>query len=1130
MNRKRPFDFASTAAVFIAFLCSTISIADPFHPQTQNPDPSIRIDVSPVGYQDLSAMARRSLAANLSLNFLDNDHVLFTFNPKRMFERLPDCPSTHEDRLVHAAVFEISTRRLVREAEWYLHDSRRYLWSFGQGRVLLRRLNSFYVVDSHLQERLLLNSPNEVLWTSVTPDSKQVILETAEESSAADTKSKRASKSRVRIEFLDAETLTMQRVIRAEKPVNLEATSSGFASVTPGISGKVWLVRFGPSERERANIARVRTRRAPDVLYPSSNVLLIGRDSTKSPGYSVSAFTVTGNRLWRQHWDAHRYTAIVETSADSSRFAISTLKLIDAPLSQSDTEKNTPDSDSEGLEQHIQVVDTASGDHILSVTASPVVLSGQNYSLSPDGRRLVLLRGAALEVYELPQMSADEQAKYAAVRADLPSLYVTPAEPAKDTADAGVVFTSADREDEAGRTEDASVRRWKGGFNESADTAASTAPVTNQAGSATFAPPTETPDDHQTAGPVPVFKSSAQAVALDVVVTNTKGHPVQGVPKQDFSIREDGRPQVITYFDEVSDHKSDAPPRSEAAKELAPNIFTNDSPRPSANSLALILYDQLNTPIVEQQRAKDELLKFLQNKPKDERFAFCVLSERLQMIQGFTPEESLLVRAMKSQKGSLRYNSMLSEDAESQQTVDWLTQGSMKLIATNSNFTTAARSLLDTAGKIEEQDAQRRARDLETRIWLTMDAFTQLARYLAGIPGRKSLIWLSGSFPLGIFPGVDLRNPNTGNQSYTDRVKQAVNLLAESHIALYPVDVRGLSVYSLETPSFSNGTDSTQPAAPSQSPFVPSSDTKRFNELGNLSAPGNIGVNLPGGDTPFMQEITEHGIMDQIAGETGGKAFYNTNGIQQAVATAMEQEANYYALSYTPSNRKYDGKFRKIKVSLASSEKILHVVHRSGYFAIDPNTPGPPKDVKTGFGSAAMQHGSPQSHQILFAVRVIPIGKPRKMELSAGAAQPSSRKNKKPGHDPQIGVPLEAQHYALDYAITPAQLRFDAAADGIRHGVTNFMVASFDNDGTPHTSIVSQAKSELKPESYRDVETGGVRLHQEVDIPVAAAFVRMGVQDALSGRMGTIEIALPVKAVPGVEQSLLRAMPEIEPD
>jgi VWFA-related protein len=439
--------------------------------------------------------------------------------------------------------------------------------------------------------------------------------------------------------------------------------------------------------------------------------------------------------------------------------------------------------------------------------------------------------------------------------------------------------------------------------------------------------------------------------------------------------------------------------------------------------------------------------------------------------------------------------------------------------------------MLDTAGKFEQEESQRRARDLETRMWVTMDAFTQLARYLAAIPGRKSLIWLSGSFPLGIFPGVDLRNPGSEANGYSDQVKQAVNLLAESHIALYPVDVRGLSAYSIQTPSFSNGTDSTQPAAPSQSPFVPSSDTKRFNELGNLSSAGNIGANLPGGDTPFMEEITEHGIMDQIAGHTGGKAFYNTNGIEQAMAVAMEQETNYYAVSYVPSNKKYDGKFRKIKVSLTSEGKTPHLIHRSGYFAVDPDTSGPTRDAASGFGLAAMQHGSPQSHQVLFAVRVIPIGKPRKVDTVSAGPVPAASKKKKSQVEGQVAPPsLEIQRYAIDYAVTPAQLRFDATPEGFHHGVLNFMVTSFDDDGTVRSSIASRATSNLKPESYREVTTGGLRLHQEADVPVQAASLRMGVQDALSGRMGTIEIPLPVKTFPGVEQRARNSMPEIEPD
>ena len=202
-----------------------------------------RLDLSLVGYQDLSAMARRSGAANLSLSFLDNDHVLFTFNPKKLFERHADCPPTHNDRLVHAAVLEISSGKVLRQTDWYLHDSRRYLWSLGSGRVLLRRLNSLYAVDSELKEKLLLTSPRNVLWTSVTPDGKQIIVETAAEPAAPNTKP--GAQPGAQIQFLDADSLAVRRVITSRKPVNLEGTSSGFASVTPGFSGKVWLVRFG---------------------------------------------------------------------------------------------------------------------------------------------------------------------------------------------------------------------------------------------------------------------------------------------------------------------------------------------------------------------------------------------------------------------------------------------------------------------------------------------------------------------------------------------------------------------------------------------------------------------------------------------------------------------------------------------------------------------------------------------------------------------------------------------------------------------------------------------------------------------------------------------------------------------
>ena len=48
----------------------------------------------------------------------------------------------------------------------------------------------------------------------------------------------------------------------------------------------------------------------------------------------------------------------------------------------------------------------------------------------------------------------------------------------------------------------------------------------------------------------------------------------------------------------------------------------------------------------------------------------------------------------------------------------------------------------------------------------------QLARYLSGIPGRKNLIWFSGSFPINILPDGDLAEP-LRRQSPTPKTSSA---------------------------------------------------------------------------------------------------------------------------------------------------------------------------------------------------------------------------------------------------------------------------------------------------------------------------------------------------------------------
>ena len=1064
---------SSSLSKAILFLLGIITLTCAAQTKSADPGPTpLQIGLGKIGYQGLAAQVRLSGDTHVSLDYLDSQHILLTYNPKKLFQRLPDCPPSHNDRMIHAAILELPSGNVVKETEWYLHDSRRYLWPMSSGRFLLRRLNRLYEVDPDFHERLILNSPQPLVWISVTPDGKQIITETSQEAPAGDhTK----SEQRTKITFMDADSQAVQRVIESRGVVRMEAASTGYADAVH--RGNLWLVRFGSASKDRIKIARVWTRATPDLLYTSENTILVGRCPISGDNYSVSAFTLTGTVLWRQRWNSCRYHPAVKRSEDGSRFAAGTT-VVPAGTTSSDSEADSePD-----IEQTVQVFDTASGNSLLSIKADQPFMDAQNFALSPDGRQLAIFAGRFLDIYPLREMSPTERTQYLAAKADAPGLYA-PSPQASDTHEP-VFISSSDTESNTGTPE-----------NETPDT--------SQAKIETSAIETKKTAEAET--PALVIHTATKIVGLDVVVTDSKGHPVQGLQRSDFAVTEDGKPQQLSQMAEYNQNQGTTQSAAQPAVEekLPPNIFSNGSQAPETSSVTVVLFDLLNTPLADQVRAQDELVKFLKNKPKDAQFALCTLGNSLQMFQGFTQDEKILLAAVEK-KGSMRHRQLLADDATP--TLDAGRETGRLL----PNIAFFERS-------IQMQQAELRMQQADQRMYVTMDAFAQLARYLSGIPGRKNVVWLSGSFQLGLAPDPNGDAPYIQGTNYSDRVKQVTALMAEAHIAVYPVDIKGLTT----NPIFTATTNDILSPISAQG-GIPNGPGALLPDLSKRNTQTALPVAiLQDQMDEFGSTLAgEHATMDKLASDTGGEAFYNTNGIAHAITRATEQGSNYYALSYTPTNRKYDGRFRKIKVTIPGK---YHLAYRRGYYGVDPNGAAKPsKDLMSSLARAAMQHGSPQSHQIIFGARVVPVGKPRMIKEDP-ATSTAKRKKKET-------APVEMQRYAVEYAVTPTELRFNQSAEGTYQGVFNFMVATFDDNGKPGASQISQAVPNLKVESMRDVMLGGVRLHQEVEVPVNSTTMRLGVEDMANSHVGTIEIPLPVKAPPDAPVATHRSMPAVEPD
>jgi VWFA-related protein len=816
-----------------------------------------------------------------------------------------------------------------------------------------------------------------------------------------------------------------------------------------------------------------------------------------NPGdYSVTAFTLTGRRLWRQHWKAKRFCPTVIHSDDNRRFAVTSFSVPDSSHSAPAISEYDPDADT-GPQQNIQILETASGDPVQTLVATPSMVSAQNFSLSPDGMHFAILHNSQIELYDLPKVSDEEQAKFTALQADVPGLYIV------SKADSG----SNDADEPADIADDAPPSAAP----DFSLPSSSTTPQATFSQTSISSTPSAAGKDVSPRS-VPTFRVSAQAVTVDVVVIDAKGHPIKGLPQEDFRLEEDGKPQNLHYFNEFagSQSASEGPP----PPKPSPNVFTNITSAPDSGSVVLILLDLLNTPSTDQQYARKQLIKYLKTKPPHIQFALCTLSanksQHLHLIQGFTPDENLLLAAVNSNKAVAQSLSFQSA-AVSLNAVNALTD--LARSDPNSHW----ENLLSGVQRMQEYEKES---DTSERAALTIDALSQLARYLSGIPGRKNLVWLSGSFPVSFSPNPQIGSPAVENHSYAIQVRLSANLLARGQVTVYPVDARGLVATALRAASNNVGL---APLGPLSATAVAAGQTARDGSIGTPGKTVLISPNEAFQDQTmqdFSARSAELEAMNDLANGTGGKAFYNANAIEDAIATAVEQGSNYYTLSYTPANKNYDGKFRKIKVALAEKGYRLH--YRPGYFADDPRAPVK-NALARNIGLVAMQHGSPQSRQILFATRIVPVGPQKKVDPT-GAVLIASRKK------PSLPATVEVQHYAINFAVDSANLRFIPQNNGDHNSTLTVMLAAYDADGHQLAGLSSLWAANLKPGAYKDVLTGGVRIEQQLDVPIQAVSLRLGVADQSTSYLGTLELPLPVPVPTDLPRVVKHSLPEIEPD
>ena len=375
-------------------------------PRPNDPVPDVRIPVAPLGYVAPSPFYLTARLSSVSLDFIDNNHLLFTFRLPELMKRLPDDPPSDEDQIICAQVLDLPAGKVETRAEWRMHDRSRYLWRLGNGLFLVRQRSRLYAIDQTLQFRPFLNSETALESVQVSPDRQWLVVEADgkkedhETLASASPSLGDAAPDEKPVQIFIINTKDHAVIVRAQalNAVEVPMIGDGHLQAIAGNRNK-WMIRYLPFKGEARLLTEVESSCQPTEEPVSHDVTLIFSCPRSGNDHLVSAINLDGKLLWQQRWDARYIWPTFQLTQNGSRFAYSSLE-VSRPVGPMD-----PVDQDSILKQMVGVFDTASGKLLLVKNATPILSAGQNYALSPDGMRFVILREGALEVYNLPPIS-----------------------------------------------------------------------------------------------------------------------------------------------------------------------------------------------------------------------------------------------------------------------------------------------------------------------------------------------------------------------------------------------------------------------------------------------------------------------------------------------------------------------------------------------------------------------------------------------------------------------------------------------------------------------------------------------------------------------------------------------------
>lgn len=395
-----------------------------------------------------------------------------------------------------------------------------------------------------------------------------------------------------------------------------------------------------------------------------------------------------------------------------------------------------------------------------------------------------------------------------------------------------------------------------------------------------------------------VVRVNTELVQTDVMVFDKKGRFVEGLKPEQFALKVDGEPRVVSFFERVTAGKNVGGERSTESSAAA---TAAESARRGRTVIFFI--DDFHLAPTSLVNTRRSLLQFVERgMGPDDQVAITSSSGQIGFLQQFTDDKVVLREAV----ARLNYRTVRQSDMEDPPMSEYIAlkirEGDESAISyyvtqiLKQNSYHAAGQLImlispQSARDLVIQRAHQIVAEAAPATDNTLILFEGLMRTAGQLPGRKLVFFISDGFYL-----------NDSKTGSPEKIRRITDAAGRAGVVIYTLDARGLITQGLTA-----------------------ADTGVIDSEGlmNSSSIGEISASQDG--------------LNALARDTGGRAFRNTNlPMSEWVDKVLDETSAYYLLAWRPDREEEkSGKFKRLEVSVVGRPDLT-VRLRQGYFQAAP--------------------------------------------------------------------------------------------------------------------------------------------------------------------------------------------------